>query len=169
VDDDKLPPPPDRDAPVPEVTVSVAGEQDLGELLELMRGYCDFYEVSPSDDALLALSRMLIADPEREGLQLIARGDGGEAVGFATLYWSWSTSHAARLGTMNDLFVVPRSRGLRVGERLIEACLERCAEHGAEQMEWQTGLDNRPGQALYDRVGGRREPWLSYSLDVPRR
>ena len=69
-------------------------EDDLAELLPLMRGYCDFYEVAPSDDALLALSRALIADPEREGLQLIARDDDGRALGFATIFWTWSTLSA---------------------------------------------------------------------------
>ncbi len=158
-----------------EVSISAVGEGDLAELLVLMRGYCDFYEVSPSDERLLALSRALVADPLRQGVQLIARGPGpgsgsgsrGEALGFATLYWSWSTSRAAPLGVMNDLFVVPAARGRRVGERLIEACLRRCAEHGAEEMEWQTAPGNLTAQALYDRVGGRREDWLSYSLPVP--
>ena len=55
-----------------EHVISVVGEADLEDLLPLLRGYCDFYEVAPSDDALLAVSRALIADPEREGLQLIA-------------------------------------------------------------------------------------------------
>ena len=49
------------------------GEDDLADLLPLLRGYCDFYEVAPSDEALLAMCRALIADPEREGVQLIAR------------------------------------------------------------------------------------------------
>ena len=56
-----------------EHVISVVGEADLEDLLPLLRGYCDFYEVAPSDDALLAISRALIADPEREGMQLIAR------------------------------------------------------------------------------------------------
>ena len=59
-----------------EHVISVVGEADLEELLPLLRGYCDFYEVAPSDEALLAVSRALIADPEREGLQLIARDAG---------------------------------------------------------------------------------------------
>ncbi len=162
---DKLPP---SAGPYATVTISPAGEGDLGELLALMRAYCDFYQVSPSDERLLELSRKLIADPRREGVQLIARDGNGSALGFATLYWSWSTSRAARLGTMNDLYVVPEARGRRVGERLIEACIEHCAEHGTAEMEWQTAPDNKPAQALYDRVGGRREEWLNYSLEVPR-
>ncbi len=63
------------------MNITVVGEGDLDELLPLMRAYCDFYEVAPPDEDLLALSRALIADPEREGVQLIARDDGGEAIG----------------------------------------------------------------------------------------
>ena len=43
--------------------ITTVTEADLAELLPLMRGYCDFYEVDPSDDALLAMSRTLIARP----------------------------------------------------------------------------------------------------------
>jgi GNAT superfamily N-acetyltransferase len=150
------------------VTVAEAHEGDLPELLVLMRGYCDFYEVAPPDEDLLALSRALLADPQREGVQLIARGAGGEAIGFATLFWSWSTSRAARIGVMNDLYVTPESRGQRSGERLIEACLARCAANGAVEMEWQTAPSNVTAQALYERVGGRREDWLCYSLELAR-
>ena len=49
-------------------------EADLPELLPLMRGYCHFYEVDPSDDALLAISRDAEPSPD-QGLQLIARDD----------------------------------------------------------------------------------------------
>ena len=53
--------------------VSTVGEADLGELLPLVRGYADFYEVSPTDRALLELSRALIADPVGDGMQFLAR------------------------------------------------------------------------------------------------
>jgi len=152
--------PPNREAP----EITVVTREDLGDLLPLMRGYCDFYEVNPSDEALLAMSQALIADQQREGVQFLARGMDGEPLGFATLFWTWSTAQAARLGVMNDLFVIPAARGLRVGERLIEACRERCREHGAESLAWQTALDNERAQRLYDRVGATKERWLDYSL-----
>jgi len=148
--------------------ITRVGEDDLEELLPLMRGYCDFYEVSPSDEALLAVSRALIADPEREGVQLIARAPDGRAVGFATVYWTWQTLAASRLGVMNDLFVADEARGSGLAERLIAACRERCAEHGATELAWQTAKDNHRAQAVYDRVGGRRSEWLDYSLAVPQ-
>jgi GNAT superfamily N-acetyltransferase len=145
--------------------VTIAGEPDLQELLPLMRAYCEFYEVSPSDEALLAMSRALIADPEREGMQLIARdGESGEAIGFATIFWSWSTTAAARIGVMNDLYVAPAGRGRGVADGLILACRDRCRERGAVRLEWQTALDNERAQAVYERVGGERSQWVDYSL-----
>jgi len=69
---------------------------------------------------------------------------------------------------MNDLFVAPEARGSGLAARLIAACRERCAEHGAAgELAWQTAKDNHRAQALYDRIGGRRAEWLDYSLPVP--
>ena len=147
------------------IDISRAGESDLPELLPLMRGYCDFYEVSPSDERLLALARALIADPEREGVQLIARKDGA-AVGFATIYWSWATTIAARIGVMNDLFVAPAARGTGAAEALIEACVEESRRHGAAELTWQTAKDNERAQRVYERIGGKRAEWVDYSLNV---
>ena len=149
-----------------EHVISVVGEADLEDLLPLLRGYCDFYEVAPSDDALLAISRALIADPEREGMQLIGREPDGKAVGFATIYWTWQTLNAARLGVMNDLFVAEEARGTGLADRLIEACRERSATHGARELAWQTAKDNHRAQKVYDRIGGSKSEWLDYSLPV---
>ena len=144
--------------------VSLVGEAELDELLPLMRGYSDFYEVTPTDEALLALSRALVADPQREGQQFLARDGDGRAIGFATVYWLWSTTSATRIGLMNDLYVAPEGRGSGAAEALIERCREACREHGASKLTWQTAKDNGRAQAVYDRIGGERSEWLDYSL-----
>jgi GNAT superfamily N-acetyltransferase len=145
--------------------VEVVTERDLPELLPLIRAYLDFYEVSPSDDSMLALSRALIADPELEGVQFIARDDDRRAIGFASLFWTWATTRGGRLGVMNDLFVAPEGRGSGAAEALIEACRERCVQRGAVALEWQTAVDNHRAQAVYDRIGGQRsDRWLDYTL-----
>lgn len=109
---------------------------------------------------------MLIADPARDGLQLLARDADGTAVGFATLYWSWSTLSAARIAVMNDLFVAESVRGRGVADALIEACATAARARGCVSLTWQTALDNTRAQAVYDRVGGQRSTWLDYSLDL---
>ena len=109
------------------LTLSVVTEADLPELMPLMRGYCDFYRVDPADEQLATMSRSLIAQPQ-EGLQLIARDSDATAVGFATIFWTWQTLYAARVGVLNDLYVAPGFRGAGAGRELITACLQRCRE-----------------------------------------
>jgi GNAT superfamily N-acetyltransferase len=144
------------------VTVARVGDDDLADLLPLLRAYCDFYRVAPCDEDLGALCRALIADPDREGLQLIARDENTRAVGFATVFWTWSTIQAGRLGVMNDLFVAERSRGAGVAEALIDACRKECANRGVRRLAWQTAPENRRAQALYERIGATRERWVDY-------
>jgi GNAT superfamily N-acetyltransferase len=148
-------------------TLHTVGEDELEELLPLMRGYCDFYGVAPPDQDLLAMARTLIADPEHEGVQVIARDRHGRAVGFATVFWTWSTLSASRIGVMNDLFVETSARGGGVAEALIRECVECCRVRGARSLTWQTAKDNRRAQGVYERVGAIREEWLDYSIEIP--
>ncbi len=138
---------------------------DLDRLVALMEGYCDFYETAPGRDALAALARHLLDNPA-EGVQLIAASAAGEPVGFATIYWTWSTTRAARIAVMNDLYVASETRGQGVGRALIEACTERARAYGADQLGWQTAPDNHTAQRLYDAAGGRRETWVDYHLPL---
>jgi GNAT superfamily N-acetyltransferase len=112
-------------------------------------------------------SRTLIDDPA-QGVQLVARDDdSGAAIGFATIFWTWQTLSASRLGVMNDLFVVEGARGGGVADALIAACVERCRERGATELAWQTAHTNLRARAVYERVGATRdERWLDYSLTV---
>jgi GNAT superfamily N-acetyltransferase len=148
------------------VNIERVTETDLDELLPLMRGYCDFYEVDPPDEALLTLSRSLLADPEREGIQLIARDDAGSPIGFATVYWTWQTLNASRLAVMNDLFVASEARGTGAADALIEACADEARGHGATTLAWQTAKDNARAQKVYDRVGAERSEWVDYALAI---
>ncbi len=147
--------------------VRLVTEDDLTDVVPLMRGYLGFYGVEPANDEVVALCRALLADPHREGVQLLARDDSGTAVGFATVYWTWSTLSAARIAVMNDLFVAPEARGSGTAEQLIEACADLCRERGdIASLGWQTAKDNLRAQTVYDRVGGVREEWIDYSISL---
>lgn len=144
------------------VEVRDARPEEAEELLPLMRAYCDFYEAEPSDQGLLGMARALITDPD-QGAMFIAR-DRGEAVGFATLDWKWSSLKAARIGYLEDLYVTPETRGRGIADALIEACAERCRERGAPAMDWLTAPDNHRAQAVYDRTGAAAETFVEYDL-----
>jgi GNAT superfamily N-acetyltransferase len=157
------------------LTIDTVGAADLPELMPMLRAYCDFYRVDPTDERLRALVSALIDNPS-EGLQLIARdspaqSDGaphvrGTPLGFATIYWTWQTLYAARVGVLNDLFVIPASRGSGAGRALIERCRDLCRERGVEKLVWETALDNTTAQRLYDRIGAEKSTWHTYELDA---
>ncbi len=153
----------DNDTAV-DITI-VSSEVQVQRLLPLVRAYCDFYSVAPSNESLLLVSRALIADPIHEGVQLLAI-DGGRDVGFATIYWSWETTTGGRIGVMNDLYVDASARGRGVGSALIEECVQRARAHGALKLVWQTAVDNLVAQRVYDNIGATREAWVDYWLDA---
>jgi GNAT superfamily N-acetyltransferase len=123
-------------------------------------------DAAPADGDLLALTAALLADPRREGFQLIARDGAGRALGFATAYWSWSTLGAHRTAIMNDLYVHADARASGTGRALIEACRAHARRGSARSLHWQTAKDNERAQRLYARVGARREEWVDYSVDL---
>jgi GNAT superfamily N-acetyltransferase len=147
------------------LTVDAVGTAEVEELMPMLRAYCDFYRVDPPDERLRALVTALIDDPS-EGLQLLARDSDGTPLGFATIYWTWQTLYAARVGVLNDLFVVPASRGSGTGRALIARCRELCRERGAEKLVWETAPDNTTAQRLYDGIGAEKSTWLTYELDA---
>jgi len=145
------------------VRIDVVREDDLPDLLPLMRAYSEFYGVPPDEERLLGVARMLIGQ-QHEGVQFIARDEGGEALGFATVYMTWETLDAGRLAVMNDLFVAPAARGRGVGAALIEECRRFAGERRAGKLAWQTAPDNETAQRLYENVGATREDWVDYHL-----
>lgn len=147
------------------MTIGVVREDDLRDLLPLMRAYSEFYEVPPDDARLLGIARMLVERPE-EGVQFIARDEDGTAIGFATVYMTWETLDAGRLAVMNDLFVAPEARSRGLGAALIEECRRFAAERHAGKLAWQTAPDNEAAQRLYEGVGATRENWIDYHLPL---
>jgi GNAT superfamily N-acetyltransferase len=144
-----------------------ATELDLEALMPLFRGYCDFYEANPTDQALETMAREIIGAPEQEAFLLVAaETSSGEVVGFAACGWKWSSLRAARIVILEDLFVAERARGRGHADALIEATADVARRHGAPAVTWLTAPDNRRAQAVYDRVGGHADPYLEYELEI---
>jgi GNAT superfamily N-acetyltransferase len=142
-------------------------ECSLEEILPLVRAYCEFNRVNPSDDELVAISRALIADPAREGVQFMARDDAGLPAGFATLLWTWAMWAGGRIGILADLYVAPHARRTGIAQALLKACRDDCRAHGARGLTWSTASDNTAARLLYERVGARnRDDWVDYWLDT---
>jgi GNAT superfamily N-acetyltransferase len=146
------------------VEVRPAREDEIDELMPLMRAYCEFYGTEPYDDGIRNMLATLIADPS-QGAVFIAR-EGDRALGVATLDWKWSSLKGARLGYLEDLFVDPNARGRGIADALIEICAERCRELGMPALQWATAPDNHRAQQVYNRTGADSELLLEYDLSL---
>ncbi|MGH2764824.1 MAG: GNAT family N-acetyltransferase [Actinomycetota bacterium] len=141
-----------------------AERRDGPRLTELMLEYTVGFYRQPEPPAE-AMDRLLEALYEgRDGVQLVAELDG-DLVGFATLYFTWSSFTGTRIAIMNDLYVVEAHRGSGVAASLFDACLEECRARGLTEMTWETAPDNHRAQRFYEKVGGRREDWLVYGIE----
>ena len=90
----------------------------------------------------------------------------GELVGYACLYWHFTSTVPAETVLMNDLYVEPATRGEGVGRALIEASAAVARERGAPRLEWATRPDNETAQRLYDSTGAERSTWIEYELGL---
>ena len=141
--------------------VRPAEREDRPQLLDLIQGYFAFYRTPFARMRVEALLDLLEQDPDL-GVQLVADADG-RLQGFASLYACLDTLVADRILVMNDLFVDPSLRNHGVGAALYDASLAYATAHGYARLDWVTAQDNHDAQRFYDRHGGRRGPWISYS------
>jgi len=147
--------------------VRPAERKDRAQLLDLIEGYFAFYRTPFARPKVEALLDLLEQDSGL-GVQLVAEADG-RLQGFASLYACVDTLVADRILVMNDLFVDPSVRNRGIGAALFDASLEYATAHRYARLDWVTAQDNRDAQRFYDRHGGRRGPWVSYSADPGER
>jgi GNAT superfamily N-acetyltransferase len=148
-----------------EVRIGPVRESDYESLLPMIAAYQGFYE---ADDIRTERNREFFRRflaPSDDGT-LIGAWCGEQLVGYACLYWHFSSVRAVETVLMNDLYVDAGSRGEGVGRALIEASVQVARERGAAKLEWATRPDNTIAQRLYDSVGAERSTWIEYEIEV---
>jgi GNAT superfamily N-acetyltransferase len=148
------------------VEVTAVRDEELETLLPLISAYQRFYEVDDVDPERNRFFFRRFLAPSEVGLLLAAREETGGILGYACLYWHFSSLRALETVLMNDLFVAPEARGRGVGRALIEAAAEVARERGAAWVEWSTAPDNHTAQRLYDSLTEEKSTWLSYELGL---
>lgn len=155
--------------------IDIVTENDLVDLLPLLQSYCQFYNETEQiplvgDETLLSISRALIANPKDEGIQLIVRDPQNQkAVAFATIFWTWATLQGGRIAIMNDLFISSEYRGKGLADILIKECAKYARDKQAVCLSWQTSVDNKRAQTVYNRSGAvKNSRWLDYYLDLTK-
>jgi ribosomal protein S18 acetylase RimI-like enzyme len=140
-----------------------AGLEHVETLAPLFDAYRVFYK---RDSDLEAARAYMQARLERdEATVFLALGEAGEALGFALCYSTFSSVVMKPLVILNDLYTVPEARGQGIGAALIEQCSAFARDQGALVLRLRTAIDNHTAQALYERVGFKRDTvYLTYDL-----
>jgi GNAT superfamily N-acetyltransferase len=145
------------------VRVEPVSAQQLETLLPMIAAYQRFYEVEDVDETRNRAFFSRFLAPSEDGMLLGAwRGD--DLLGYACLYWHFTSLVPAETVLMNDLYVDETHRGEGIGRALIEASAEVARKRSAHQLEWATAPDNKTAQRLYDRTGAERSEWIEYEL-----
>jgi ribosomal protein S18 acetylase RimI-like enzyme len=137
---------------IPEIKTATLEHLEL--VVPLFDAYRVFYqEVSDVDRARAFLLERI---QNAESVIYLAFG-GQKPLGFTQLYPSFSSASTQKLWILNDLYVIPEARGLRVGEYLIERAMQLARDTNAKGVMLETAHTNKSGQKLYERMGFMRE------------
>jgi GNAT superfamily N-acetyltransferase len=144
-----------------QITPTTAAEYE--ELLPLIAAYQRYYRAERIDEERNRAFFKRFLAPSEDGMLLTARGDG-RVLGYACLYWYFSSVDPGEAVRLADLYVEESVRGRGVGRALIEASAGVARERGAIHLEWETEPDNHRAQRLYDTTGAERSEWIEYEL-----
>ncbi|HEY8083490.1 MAG TPA: GNAT family N-acetyltransferase [Solirubrobacterales bacterium] len=148
-----------------DVRVEPVSIEQLGVLLPMIANYQRFYEATDIDDNRNRAFFSRFVAPSDDGMLLGAWREG-QLVGYACLYWHFTSLVPAETVLMNDLYVEEGSRGKGIGRALIDASAAVTRDRGAHHLEWATAPDNLAAQRLYDSTGAERTTWIEYELDL---
>ena len=147
--------------------IRLAVREDAATILRLVR------ELAAYED-LLDQVRASEADILRDGFgdpprfECLLAEHGGEAVGFALFFHSYSTFEGRACLYLEDLYVSERIRGLGVGRRLMARLAGLTIERGCARLELAV-LHWNPARGFYQRLGFDHDTdWLPYRLGGAR-
>ncbi|MBD2385593.1 GNAT family N-acetyltransferase [Cylindrospermum sp. FACHB-282] len=138
--------------------------ENIDSALELFKQYQQFYQVQNIDEQKNRQHLAKIMKNEDLGKLFLIR-EGDVYIGFATIYYSFSSTIAEQVAILNDLYVVENLRRKGFGRHLIEHCINYLKTREISIMKWVTHIDNLTAQKLYNYYCTGTE-WLSYSYKV---
>lgn len=132
--------------------IRLATREDVSTLLSLIRGLAA-YEKKPQ--AVIATKQDLLRDmfgPHPKFRALIAEWEG-EPAGYASFFNFYSTYQGRSALFLEDLFVLEKFRGHRIGMALLSAVAKLAVDEGCFGLRWEVLDWNRPAIEFYEKLG----------------
>ncbi len=145
--------------------IEAVSDRTIEEVLPLIRKYQEFYKVADISEQKNRAFFSQFGESNPAGCQFVFR-DAGVIVGFATVYFSYTSTITAKVAVLNDLYTEPAVRGQGVGRKLVEHCRRFAKSNDAARLQWVTAPDNEPAQKLYDSMNLNKSTWLFYAYNT---
>ncbi len=138
------------------IKILSAHEEDIPEILELMRAFAEFEKLSEfcTVDEPRLREAMFGDKGFVEGL--VAR-DNGRAVGYALFYPNFSSFRGQRGFYLEDIYVSPAYQGKRIGEAMLKAIAASARSRGFERIDFQVLDWNTSAIGFYVKLGAVRD------------
>lgn len=133
---------------------------DLCELLAIL--FAQEEEFMPDRDAQQSGLRLILDNPEVGTLLVAHLGD--RVVGMVGLLYTVSTALGGRVALLEDMIVMPDSRGLGVGSQLLTHAIEIARGKGCKRITLLTDRSSLPAQKFYQRQGFIVSPMIPLRL-----
>ena len=147
-----------------DVRIEPASIRDVPLILSLITALADYERLAHEVEATEAGLRESLFGAAPRAEAVIARV-GGEAVGFAVWFHSYSTFLARPGLHLEDLFVLPEWRGRGVGRALLRHLARVAVDRDCGRMEWSVLDWNDQAIGFYRSIGARAmDEWTVHRL-----
>jgi GNAT superfamily N-acetyltransferase len=146
------------------VQVRGATTEDLGLLLTMIRELAEYEKLADQVQTTEELLDQALFGAVPAAEALIAE-IGGEPVGYAIYFSTFSTWVAKQGIWLEDLWVRPSHRKAGAGKALLAAVAARLRERGGERFEWSALDWNELALGFYRSLGARaQKEWITHRL-----
>jgi GNAT superfamily N-acetyltransferase len=143
----------------------LGGAEDVAAFLRLIDALADYEHLErPDPEARQRLARDAATTPPR--FATVLAEIGGQAVGYAVYFETYSTFLGLPTLYLEDLFVLPEHRSIGVGSALFRECAAEAVRRGCGRMEWQVLAWNDLALGFYEHLGAAplHDDWRCYRL-----
>ena len=146
-------------------TLRPATPADAATVFGLVRALAEYERLAHQVTATEAHFARALAGPAPRAHAVLAEA-GGEAVGLALWYYTFSTFTGGPDLFLEDLFVAPTHRGLGIGLALFRHLARIAQADSCRRMEWRVLDWNQPAIDFYHRLGARpMQDWSVMRLE----
>jgi GNAT superfamily N-acetyltransferase len=146
-------------------SIRAARPEDVETLVSLVRELAVYEKLEQRVSATSAdfLRHLFGGTPAAEAVIAL---EGGEAVGFALWFTTFSTFRGQPGLYLEDIFVKPAHRGRGIGKALLATIARQAIERGYGRVEWSVLNWNTPAIGFYRSLGARpMDAWTVYRID----